>query len=155
MRGRALAIPLFLLACDPPPAPTRTPTPTQKPAQTQTPAQNIDVRVELESTSDAYSSYISAFLTIPAMNVHVQLFSVPFPYHCERGLEADASDALVVRCLGDDGLASLSVRLENGHVIAIAHDYARITADKTVKDLVLPPNTTATIYAPPKLPEAH
>jgi hypothetical protein len=149
---RALAVPLILFACDPPATPAQTPTPT--PTQTQAPTQNIDVRVELESTSDAYSSYISAFLTIPAMNVHVQLFAVPFPYQCSRG-ETDAGDGLAVECRGDDGKGSASVRLDHGHVVAIAHDYARITADKTVKDFTLPPNTTATIYAPAKFPEAH
>lgn len=152
---KRLALTLAIVACDPA-APTQTPPPagseTQVPAQT--PARNVDVRVEFEKTSDAYSSYIAAFLVIPAMEVHVQLFSVPFPYQCMRG-ETDASDELVVECRGDDGYASAAVRLDHGHVIAVAHDYGRITAEKAVKDLALPPNATATIFAPPKFPEAH
>jgi hypothetical protein len=152
----ALAFTFAGIACDPP-APTQTPLPaasqTAQP-QTQMPTRNIDVRIEFEPTSDTYGSYISAFLVIPSMGVHVQLFAVPFPYRCERG-ETDASDELVVRCLGDDGYGSASVRLDGGHVIATARDYGRITADKTVKDLALPPRSTATIFTPPKFPEAH
>jgi hypothetical protein len=151
---KRLVIAMTLVACDPP-APIQTPPPAaSQTAQTQTPAQNIDVRLEFEKTSDAYASYISAFLVIPAMEVHVQLFAVPFPYHCERG-ESDAGDELVVRCLGDDGFGSASVKLQDGHVIATARDYGRINADKTVKDLALPPRTTATIFAPPKYPAEH
>jgi hypothetical protein len=151
MRRALLAV--ALVCCDPP-APAQPPlAPSQNPTPTRAPAQNIDVRLEFEKTSDAYSSYISAFLVIPAMEVHVQLFAVPFPYRCERA-EPDAGDALVVRCLGDDGYGSASVRLDGGHVIATSRDYGRID-DKTVKDLTLPPNATATIFTPGKFPEAH
>ncbi|HEX4514297.1 MAG TPA: hypothetical protein VH054_12195, partial [Polyangiaceae bacterium] len=62
---------------------------------------------------------------------------------------------LVVRCLGDDGMGAASVRLDGDHVVATARDYGRIAADKTVKDLALPPRSTATIFTPPKFPEAH
>jgi len=153
---KRLAIALALAACDPP-TPTQTPLPaaSQTQQQQRAPSQNIDVRVEFEPTSDAYASYISAFLVIPAMGVHFQLFAVPFPYQCVRG-ETDATDSLVVECRGDDGYGSASVRIDAaGHVVATARDYGRINADKTVKDLALPPNTTATIFTPPKFPEAH
>ena len=152
--SRAILL-VLLAACDPP-VPTHTPAPpvTQTQPPTNAPTRNIDVRVEFEQGSDAYSPYIAAFLTIPAMNVRTQLFSVPFPYRCMRGA-TDAGDELAVQCRGEDGDASASVRLENGHVVAVAHDYAHIQADATVQDLALPPRTTATIYAPPKFPEAH
>lgn len=153
MKWFVFAVAAFV-ACDPP-APTQTPPPVASQThQTETPTQNIDVRIEFETTSDTYSSYISAFLVIPAMGVRIQLFTVPFPYQCMRG-ETDATDALVVECRGDDGYGSASVRLDHGHVIAVAHDYGRITAEKMVKDLALPPNTTATIFTPPKFPDAH
>jgi hypothetical protein len=154
---KRLVLVIALVACDPP-VPTQTPPPPgasqTAQTQTQTPTQNIDVRVEFEPTSDAYGSYISAFLVIPAMGVHAQLFAVPFPYRCEHG-ETDASDELVVRCLGDDGMGAASVRLDGDHVVATARDYGRIAADKTVKDVALPPRSTATIFTPPKFPEAH
>jgi len=150
---KRLVLAIALAACDPA-APTQTPPPAGSQTQTQTPAQNVDVRVEFEKASDTYSSYIAAFLVIPAMDVHAQLFSVPFPYQCSRG-ETDAGDELVVECRGDDGYASASVRLDHGHVIAVAHDYGRISADKTVKDLALPAGSTATIFTPGKFPEAH
>jgi len=149
---RVAIVALALVACDPP-VPTQAPLPASSQTQTQAP-QNIDVRVELDKTSDTYGSYISAFLVVPAMGVHLQLFSVPFPYQCMRGA-ADASDELAVECRGDDGFASASVRIDNGHVIATANDYGRIRADKTVKDLALPAGSTATLFAPPKFPEAH
>ena len=154
---RLVVFAIAIIACDPPP--TQTPPPAasqaaQASTQTPTPTQNIDVRVDFEHTSDQYSSYIAAFLTIPAMNVHLQLFAVPFPYGCTRG-ENDASDSLVVQCMGDDGMGSAAVRIENGHVIAVARDYGRISSDKVVKDLALPPSTTATIFAPAKFPDAH
>ena len=156
---RLVVVFAIAIACCDPPAPTQTPPPAasqtaQASTQTPTPTRNVDVRVDFEQTSDPYSSYIAAFLTIPAMNVHLQLFTVPFPYGCMRG-ESDASDSLVVQCMGDDGMGSASVRIESGHVIAVARDYGRITSDKVVKDLALPPNTTATIFAPAKFPEAH
>ena len=149
---------LAITACDPP-APTQTPPPAASQsatAQTQTPAptQNIDVRVDFEHTSDQYSSYIAAFLTIPAMNVRLQLFAVPFPYVCMRR-ETDASDALAFQCLGDDSGGFASVRIESGHVIATARDYGHIGPEKVVKDLALPPNTTATIFSPTKFPSEH
>ena len=134
---KRLVFAVALVACDPP-----------------APTQNIDVRVEFEPTSDAYASYISAFLVIPAMGVHAQLFAVPFPYRCMPGT-SDASDVLVVQCNGDDGSASASVSVDHGHVIAVAHDYGRITAEKAVQDLALPPSTTATVFTPLKFPEAH
>ncbi len=82
---------LLLLACDPPPVTPTTPVASsQASAQAQTPTENIDVRVEFERTSDTYASYISAFLVIPAMAVHVQLFTVPFPYRCMRGESDEA-----------------------------------------------------------------
>lgn len=154
---RALVV-LALVACDPP-APTQTPPPAASKAsstatQTPSPTQNIDVRVEFERTSDQYDSYIVAFLTIPAMGVHVKLFTVPFPYGCSRD-ETDATDALAIRCLGDDSGGFATVRIENGHVIATSRDYGHIAADKTVKDLALPPNTTATIFTPGKFPDSH
>lgn len=150
-----LAFVLALASCDPP-AMTQTPPPvaSQTPTQTQTPAQNIDVRVDFEKTSDQYSSYIAAFLTIPAMNVHVQLFAVPFPYGCMRR-ETDASDALAFQCLGDDSGGFASVRIDGGHVIATARDYGHIGPEKIMKDLALPPNTTATIFSPPNFPSEH
>jgi hypothetical protein len=152
---RAPFFALALVACDPPPPVQPIPAASQSAVRATTgPTQNVDVRVEFEKTSDQYSSYISAFLTIPAMGVHAQLFAVPFPYGCARG-ETDASDELVVRCQSADGYAQASVRIENGHVIATARDYGRINADKTVKDLALPPNSTATVFTPPNFPEEH
>jgi len=149
---RVAIVALALVACDPP-VPTQTPLPASSQTQTQAP-QNIDVRVELDKTSDTYGSYISAFLVIPAMGVHLQLFSVPFPYQCMRGA-TDASDELAVECRGDDGFASASLRLDHGHVIVTANDYGRIHADRMIKDLALPAGSTVTIFAPPKFPEAH
>ena len=156
MRRIVLVLVFALAACDPP-APTQTPVAAASHTASASPAaptQNVDVRVEFEKTSDAYDSYISGFLDIPAMGVHLRLFTVPFPYECMRG-ETDASDALDVECRGDDGFGSAMVRVEGGHVIATANDYGRIRADKTVKDLALPPGSTATLFAPAKFPGAH
>ena len=152
---RAL-VALALLACDPP-ATTQTPPPAPSQAHSQQPpgpTQNIDVRVEFEQTSDQYSSYIVAFLSIPAMAVRAQLFTVPFPYACMRR-ETDAGGALAFQCLGDDSGGLASVRIDGGHVIATARDYGRIGDEKIVTDLALPPSTTATIFTPAKFPEAH
>jgi hypothetical protein len=113
------------------------------------------VRVEFEHESDQYSSYIVAVLTIPAMGVHLPLFKVPFPYGCMRRDTDAGTDALAFMCLGDDSGGFASVRIDGGHVIATARDYGHIGAEKVLKDLALPPNVTATIFAPSKFPQEH
>ena len=154
MSLRALALPLFVLACDPTPARTPTVAPTQTPTQMGTP-QTIDVSVAFEEGHDEdfgpQGNSVRAFLVAPAIGLHKKLFSVAFPYRCGRGT-TDAGDDLVVQCTGDDGNAYASIRLENGRIVIVARDYGKLELNKTREEIALPAGVTATVFAPAKYP---
>lgn len=144
----------------PPPASSPAPATSAAPARAPT---NVDARIEFEEGLDPdygdNTTSVRAFLEVPALGLKKKLFTVPFPYACARaaGGAADGptgtrADDLVVRCRGDDGFASASLRVEPATLVVVARDYGAIALHRTRDEIPLPRGSTATVFAPARYP---
>ncbi len=153
----AAAIGALITSCEAAPlvkAPART-TPSSRATAAPSAPVVIDARIEFEEGADPSFgenvTTVRGILSVPALATRRVLFSVPYPYRCVRKGDGD----LTIECLGDDGSAFASLRIEAGHVLVKSRDYGRLTLDAVAIDLPLPANATANVYAPAKLPTSY